>query len=413
MSRLSRLRSILSLGARVHPTKSPQPEVFRLQRVRFRKRTPTGYTILLSVGTTVAVYYVITRTLLVWVDEEEMTEAERQELEDEVAESVVIPIEGFIPFPGSTRTVQPMPYRNTDPEWREFLKISRDRTLSLSIRTSLAEMACRAVSRHSLLASRLGKDAAVSKFWLDIYYPFRPPLTYVRKGLSISGNGIRWEEQPVDSSIVSRTSHVLWPSALASALWSFTSALMTQNAAAIARSLGYETQTNPSANIYQAMEKFQQQLKKQSGRPSSASVSPPSPDRTDEGSSTSSLPPVDKISAGSTTTPETMGTGAGVDNAAPAAPSVKDIPMIRRAQEHTTGPWDKFKKSFVQQWQRPPAQPPRGSVRVSGLVEITTTDSIIVVDCLGWWDPKTKKYDPNTTRLQLRAIRPKVQSAFR
>ncbi|KAI1191763.1 hypothetical protein F5B17DRAFT_380845 [Nemania serpens] len=412
MSRLFRLRQVFSLGARVNPAKTPHPEVVRLQRVRFRKKAPKTSTLVILSGAAVASNYIIMRNILVWVDEEEMTEAERQEIEDEEAATITIRIEGFIPLPGTTRMVPSLPYRSSDPEWREFLKISRDQALGLSIRTSLAELACRAVSRHSLLASRWGKDAAVSKYWLDIYYPFRPPPTFVRKGLSISGDGIRVEEQPVDSAIVSRTRHALWPSALASALWSFTSALMTQNVAAISKFFGHEIQPPPSTNVYLAMEKFQQQLKKQSGRPSSAAVSPSSQDRADEGSTTGPLPPPDKIPAGSTTTPETMGTGAGVDPA-PAAPSVKDMPIVRMAQEHTSGPWDKFKKSFVQKWQRPPAQPPRGSIRVSGLVEITTTDAIIMVDCMGWWDPKTRKYDPYTTSLQLRAIRPKIQSAFR
>lgn len=381
--------------------------------MRFRKKTSTASTVLILGGATAAFYMILARSFLVWVDEEEMTEAERQELEDEAEDSIVIPIEGFIPLPGSTRTVQPLPYRSTDPEWREFLKISRDRSLGSSIRASLAEIACRAVSRHALLVSRWGKDATVSKYWLDIYYPFRPPPTFVRQGLAIGGNGIGLGEQSVDPDIVHRTNKILWPSALASALWSFTSALMTQNVAAISTFLGYETQTNnTSTSIHQAMERFQQKLKKQTGRPGQAAVSPPSQDRTKEGSTASPLPPVDKISAGSTTTPETMGTGAGV-NPVPDVPSVKDMPMVRIAQEHTSGPWEKFKKSFTQQWLKTPAHPPRGSIRVSGLVEITTTDAIIMVDCFGWWDPKTRKYDPHTTTLQLRAIRPKVQSAIR
>ncbi|KAI1119173.1 hypothetical protein F5Y14DRAFT_123796 [Nemania sp. NC0429] len=414
MSRLLRLRQIFSFGARAHPIKSTQPEVFRVQRVRFRKRRITTSTVLTSVGASLVIYHIVTQGLLIWVDEEEMTEAERQELEDdEEAASIIITIEGFIPFPGFTRTVQPMPYQSSDPEWLEFLKINRDKALSSSIRTSLAEMACRAVSRHPVLASRWGKDAAVSKFWLDINYPSRPPPTYVRQGLSISGDGIRWAERPVDSGVVASTRLGLWPAPLALALWSFTTALMAQNAATVAKFLGYETQTNPLAHMHSAMERLQQQMKKQSGRPSSTSESSPSQDRTGEESTTGSLPPVDKISAGSTTTPDTMGTGAGVDNAVPTVPSVKDMPMIRTAQEHTSGPWDSFKKSFAQNRPRLDVQPPRGSIRVSGLVEVATEHALITVDCLAWWNPKTRKFDANTTNLHLRAIRPKVQSAFR
>jgi hypothetical protein len=40
----------------------------------------------------------------------------------------------FIPFPGTTKELKPLPYRASDPEWQEFLKINKDRNLSKRIR---------------------------------------------------------------------------------------------------------------------------------------------------------------------------------------------------------------------------------------------------------------------------------------
>jgi hypothetical protein len=81
-----------------------------------------------------ACYDFYTRTLLGtlgrWLDEEEaqMTEEERQELEDAAAEPI------FIPFPGFTKQLESAPYRGTDPEWQAYVKISKNQALQKSIR---------------------------------------------------------------------------------------------------------------------------------------------------------------------------------------------------------------------------------------------------------------------------------------
>ncbi|KAI0517162.1 hypothetical protein F5B22DRAFT_636081 [Xylaria bambusicola] len=408
MFRLLRLRRLLPFSARVRNTSAPQADVIRVQRVRFRKKRFKISDVLVIAGLSYAFYEIVTRALIVLVKEVdiELTEEELQELEDEEAEPL------FIPFPGFTQTVEPVPFRSSDPEWREYIKVSRNQALLSSIRTNLAEMARRAVANDRQLTSRCGKDATVSRFWLDVQYPLKPPPTFVRQGLAFGGgDGITWTTQPVDSTAVFWTRQALWPSALTSSLWSFTNALVLQNATTIARFFGYESQQDSLSNMQQTMEKLLQ-LNKQARKPSSDSPPFPSQDRTSEGSATSPLPSMDKRAAGSTTTPETLGTGTSVDSSVPTVSSAK-VYMTRTAQEHTSGPWDKFKKNLAQKWRRPPAYPPRGSICVSGLVEVVTQRTVLTVDCIAWWDPQTKNYDPRTVYLGLRAIRPKVQAPLR
>ncbi|KAJ8124918.1 hypothetical protein O1611_g8722 [Lasiodiplodia mahajangana] len=349
-------------------------------------------------------YIILTHYLVVLLDENavEFTEEEVEEEEDDDE-----PL--FIPFPGFTRTIEPLPYRGSDPEWETYVKVSRNEALLISMRARLADMACATVARHPVLCARFGKDVKVARYWLTIQYPFRPPPT-----LSIGGgNGITWAEQPVDPVAVSWTRQALWPSAVTLSLWSFTNALLRQNVTAIANFFGYESQTDPISNMQQAIEKINRQITRQPGKPSPALPAPPSQDRTGEGSSGSSLPPVDKQSTGSTTTPETLGRGASMGDAVPTVPSAKDMYMIRTAQEHTSGPWDKFKQSLAKKWRAPMSYPPRGSIRVSGLVEIDSPHYALMVDCVGWWDPQTEKYDLRTLTLQLRGVRPKKQSPLR
>lgn len=40
----------------------------------------------------------------------------------------------FIPFPGTTKQLKPVPYRGSDPEWQEFVKFSKDKKLAQKVR---------------------------------------------------------------------------------------------------------------------------------------------------------------------------------------------------------------------------------------------------------------------------------------
>jgi hypothetical protein len=102
-----------------------------------------------------------------------------------------------------------------------------------------------------------------------------------------------------------------------------------------------------------------------------------------------------------------------MDNVIPTVRSAKDLHVIRTTQEHTSSAWDKFKVKFAQKWRRASDYPPRGSINVTGLVEISMPRAYITVDCNAWWDPETKKFDPRTLNLTVKTIRPKQQVPLR
>ena len=52
-----------------------------------------------------------------------------QEREDEEEDASF-----FIPFPGTTRQLEPKPYRGSDPEWQEFVKFSKDQERAKRVR---------------------------------------------------------------------------------------------------------------------------------------------------------------------------------------------------------------------------------------------------------------------------------------
>ena len=51
-----------------------------------------------------------------------MSAAELKELQEEDHKPL------FIPFPGTTKQLKPVPYKGTDPEWQEFVRLSKQPT---------------------------------------------------------------------------------------------------------------------------------------------------------------------------------------------------------------------------------------------------------------------------------------------
>lgn len=75
--------------------------------------------------------YVVIRPLLKGVEDAEASgmlvrspEEEEEEKDDDL----------FIPLPLTTKRVIPQPYAGSDPEWREFLRISRDQELQTQMK---------------------------------------------------------------------------------------------------------------------------------------------------------------------------------------------------------------------------------------------------------------------------------------
>ena len=193
-------------------------------------------------------------------------------------------------------------------------------------------------------------------------------------------------------------------------LWSFTGALMKQNASAVARVLGQEQKDQPKANFQQTLDKIQQQLQRPQQKEDSKSPSPLPPTNNS---------PVEPGSANNA--PTATGTSTGVSSPLPTAPnqaaskqrSARDIYAVKMAQEHTSGPWQAFKQKLAQSWQPLRDYPPRGSISVSGVVELDTPRARITLDAFAWWDPKTEKFDGRSLVLRFRSIRPKSQNPMR
>jgi hypothetical protein len=69
-----------------------------------------------------------------------------------------------------------------------------------------------------------------------------------------------------------------------------------------------------------------------------------------------------------------------------------------------------FKMKFAQTWRPAPNYPPRGSILVSGLIELDSPKAWLVVDVKAAWDPKTQQYDVRSMQIVVRRLQMKRQA---
>ena len=193
---------------------------------------------------------------------------------------------------------------------------------------------------------------------------------------------------PVDAMTASRLRNVLWPSPLMKSIWSFSKVLIAEDIKSVARFFGIQV-GSPPTTIEQVLAKHAEltrlpQTKKES-------KDGPSP-----------LPPLTQTPGRTTipTQPEVK---------APQTKASEDEKIPLPLQGHLTKPLLAFKTEFQKSWKPAKNFPPRGSILVTGFVEVDSPRAWLVFDVRAAWDPRTKTYDPMSMVLSLRRLQMKKQ----
>ncbi|KAK4233485.1 hypothetical protein C8A03DRAFT_47980 [Achaetomium macrosporum] len=401
MSRLSLYRPFRAvLGSAKFTSRVPSGQTIRVERVKIKRANPTRR----FLGTVFKVA-LVTQAFLVALPALFPEVEDDDEHEDD-------PL--FIPFPFTTKKIPGRPYRGSDPEWREFVRLSKDPQSLRRVRDYVANLAFQAASSSPILAMKIGKPTRIRRYWLDIEYPVMAPPTYERSGLLVTEEELQWATVPCDPWTATIMSRVLWPQPVALGLWALGKAAAKQTALDIARYFGFATENpaggqarpNPgtlqplppmqSPEVQKVLERLRQQTTR---RP--AEVDDPS-----SVSSSAATPP---------TAPRDKAHGApdkpALDQSNQATPDqnswVKEVTSsIAKAQ-----PWETFKKTWRREFLNElKVDPVPGAFFVWGLVEIETPKACLVIDMYTWYDPKTKSYQPGTLKMRLRRVQPKMQS---
>ncbi|PNH28022.1 hypothetical protein BJF96_g8673 [Verticillium dahliae] len=299
----------------------------------------------------------------------------------------------FFPMPFTTAQVWSPPYRSSDPEWAQYTTISKDKPLLRRIRNELALQAKDVVEKEPMLNPRYRNIMRIRQYWLDIDFPPRPPPTFEQSGILWDGNGLHWAARTIDSLKATRLHNILWPTAAAQASWAYASAMAKQHWFQFQRLLGFDVPP-PSGPFSQPRTAALDHPKFPSagrqtpdGRPADA------PSGSGKGSA-GMQPPSNAPSGGKTRF------------------SKDDDPSLAsNVPQMSTVPFAEFLIKLDRTWGRARPYPPRGSIQVSGIVELETQTSYILLDVLGFWDPKKRALDSKSSLFSLRRIKMKVQAA--
>ncbi|KAM0268892.1 hypothetical protein ACHAQH_009875 [Verticillium albo-atrum] len=189
---------------------------------------------------------------------------------------------------------------------------------------------------------------------------------------------------------VTQLENILWPTAVAQSTWAFTSTVFKQHWSQIQSLLGFDVPAPPGP--------FSQPRTAAFGHPKFPSSGRQTPDGSSAvGPSGSGKDSTDVQK--SNTGPSGGKTSFLKDGALSHGDDVRQL---------SSEPWIEFLKTLVQTWKPSRPSPPRGSIVVSGFVELETTKAFVVVDVTSYWDPIGKQFDALV--MSIRRIQMKMQS---
>lgn len=173
--------------------------------------------------------------------------------------------------------------------------------------------------------------------------------------------------------------------------WSFVKVLVVDDTKYIAEKIGFGA-SKPTPSIEQIVAKHQQmfrgpQLPNKDGPPTSQ---PPA-----IGSGSQAIPNPPSSDKAPITGQKTGEDGTGTAGMAIA--------------QHFLRPIMAFKVKLAQTWRPAKDYPPRGSILLSGLVELDTPKAWLVLDVTAAWNPKTRDYDARSMIIKLRRAQFKKQ----
>ncbi|KAK3335216.1 hypothetical protein B0T19DRAFT_2713 [Cercophora scortea] len=343
--------------------------------------------------------------------------------DDEEAEDTIL----FLPLPLTTTKLDPQPYSGKDPEWLEFVRIAKDKELQKDVRTDITNMALDAAQRSTLLTAKCGKDLRLRRSWIDLDYPYMAPPEYEQFGILVTPDIIAYASRPVDSATAQMTERALWPKPVALATWALTTTLVKETASDVARFFGVDINLSPptpsipppssspgplptstngqSAEIQKALQRIRQQATK---RPEE--VKDPS-----ALASAAQETPSDAPSSSAAGTPSNLGpVKPPSDKKAGQQPRNEGfIDESKLRSLLGSAALTAFYKKLAETWKPIREDPPRGCIAVSGLVELETSKSWVVLDVFGWYNPKTKSVDKKSMWVALRRLQHKRQAPIR
>ncbi|KAI9840249.1 MAG: hypothetical protein M1837_001832 [Sclerophora amabilis] len=301
----------------------------------------------------------------------------------------------FIPL-GLVYKTRQKPYKGSDPEWQEYIRFSQDSQNYKRLQSELAGIVGHAVSKNSRLHRSLGNPVKVRQSWLDIQFPYAPPPQYERSGLEINDAGFAWTTRTVTLQNYARLRRTLFPRSISYSFLAFFNVLWSSQVDSFKKiwgsksSNGHDISTiiGDPEDMKQGNPKqrqLQQDVNAFSDHSSSARDPPGSNSR--GYSPQANFPNIQSL---------TSKNGALTPN-----------PPLPQSSGQLNSAIGAFKQTFASTWSPLHFDIPRGSILVSGLVEINGSRAMSSVDVTAAYNPKTRQWA--AVSIRLRSFREKTQ----
>ena len=306
----------------------------------------------------------------------------------------------FIPF--SWPKQQPRTfYKGSDPEWQEFIKLSKDPQRHKDIQRRLVSNIRSELSQHPQASRILGQiDHKKGKFWLEISFPEGPPTEYAVTGLEIGDEYIAWVSKPMSQKDYQKLQRTMVPTAAFWSTWAAAKYLLNVQLNKVKQSLGLAPAANPQIeSVQKRVQPKQDHNGKGSANEKSGAQSNPEggPGTAKQRTSAPATDQTPKTGSGGSASPDQK--KVGLPKLPSLSPRGNDNPITLAI----------FMHSMAHQMSKPyRVELPRGTVGVSGLVEVVGTKGKATLDVTAAYDPKENEFVGSYWRP--RRIQPRSQS---
>nr|OQO17793.1 hypothetical protein B0A51_15679 [Rachicladosporium sp. CCFEE 5018] len=363
---------------------SKNGDPYRFQTVRFKQPSVFTWKRIATAALYVTAYY---GALQVWdhymeplledLDVEEGVETSAEgSPEDAAGASEYADDENrFIPLTWA-RALPRTFYKGSDPEWQEFMKVAKDPPRAKKIQAALVQLVHQQMVARPAITMRIGSNTKVGHYWLEMTYPDAPPLEYQRSGLELGEDFIAWSQQKITADEWWRTKRALWPKAAFDGAYATATLVVGIQWRKAKQAMGWEGRDpfSPEERYKHAVEMMQKHTHAKAGKRLGAQTDPTS-------SSSIAAPPAPS-------TPDAKLEPAAATTTT-SLPYLPPLPLPAKRDLNATSlpiALSAFSQNLSAAWLPAKAEPPRGAIVVSGLVEVRGSTGKIVFDVQSFYD---------------------------
>lgn len=286
------------------------------------------------------------------------------------------------------------------------------------------------------------------KHWLDVIYPSGPPPAFVHSGyavqprsasphitdiylacsIEITDDFVSWSTIPIDQETVLRIRQALFPVAVAKATWKFVQVLFSQDPEEKTRSIMRAHYKLPdpveAKKTYPALASSDKKVTEEKvtqarvtggvGVTTQADNFNHSTPQQTQGSANKQPSHIGEkalqTQSDAVSAPKNNGNQNGQNGSEqPERRTIRDTEVYKMMTKRCSHALFTFRFTNTANWKKVKVIP-RGSIVITGWVEIETQLDFVTLEVIGVWDPKTKAYDTRNCQLGVRRARRKKQS---